>query len=259
MGHNLLRNLPTSRKWRDVVALLEGPADVHEIAAAAGRAADGALKNASDDPVLDEATWLMAALPFVARGDGFEERLEQIGLRRDALSDLFSLSAAISERLDTRAFETGGRTDLGEMAQASLVESLIDAIEPQLPSLFAPEPAECRKALGRLSSGDRFAALARDFFARLSHRALDHYLSRELTNHVGRDRRFATDQQRRAFDEAIAQHCREASLIVEDFAGDWYGKHVWRGEGLDRDAARGFIDHGFRKLRSELKRRQDAG
>ena len=258
MGHIRLGVLPTSRKWRDVVALLREQAEVDEIATAAALAADGALKAASDDPVLDEATWLMATLPFVARGDDFKERLEDLGLPQDALSDPFSLSAAISARLDTRALETGGRTDLGEMAQAALVESLVDAIEPHLPSLFTPEPEECRKALGQLAGGDRFAALARDFFARLSHRALDHYLSRELANHVGRERRFATDQERRTFDQAIARHCREASLIVESFAGGWYGKTVWRGGGLARNAVRGFTDYAFKKLRGELKRRQDA-
>ncbi len=140
----------------------------------------------------------------------------------------------------------------------ALVESLTAAIEPQLPSLFEPDPTELRSALGRLSQGDRFASLARDFFARLTQRSLDYFLSRELAKHVGDEGRFRTDAERRAFDAAIAQHCREASRIVEDYAGGWYGKTVWQEGRLTEDAARKFARYGFKKIRDELGRRRDA-
>jgi hypothetical protein len=144
------------------------------------------------------------------------------------------------------------------MAQMALVESLASTIEPQLPSLFGAESADVRRALGRLSGSDGFARLARDFFARLSQRCLDYYLSRELANHVGAGRRFATDTDRRAFDAALALHCREASRIVEAYAGGWYGKTVWQAGELDRGAADRFARYAFRKIRNELARRRDA-
>ncbi len=61
--------------------------------------------------------------------------------------------------------------------------------------------------------------MARDFFARLSYRSLDYYLSRELADHTGTGKRFGDDGDRVAFEIALRQHTFEASKIVESFAG----------------------------------------
>ena len=250
--------LPASRKWTHVVELLEAGASAGEVAAASARAAESALSAASDDPVFREAVWYLATLPLTARAPGYVSGLGRLGLQVDGEPSLLELSASIASALDAHGRRTGGRTDLGEMAQMALVESLANAIEPQLPSLFDPEPAEVRHALGRLSGGDPFAALARDFFARLTHRCLDYYLSREMANHVGAGRRFAGDAARRSFDAAVALHSHEAARIVEAYAGGWYGKTVWLGDRLDREATDRFARYAFKKIRDELERRRDA-
>lgn len=257
MGHVRLGTLSTSRKWRDVVELLEEGAPVERIAGAAADAADRALSGASRDPAFQQAAWLLLNLPLSARQPDFIESLRALGMPVNGSPSLFELSAAIAAGLDGHSREIGGRTDLGEMAQQALVESLVGAIEPQLPTLFGAEPEDVRSALGRLSSGNRFASLARDFFARLTIRTLDYFLSRELANHIGADGRFASDTERRAFDRALSLHAQEASKIVEAFAGDWYGKTVWRDGGLDREAVDRFTAFAFKKLRSELGRRRD--
>jgi hypothetical protein len=84
------------------------------------------------------------------------------------------------------------------------------------------------------------------------------YLSRELANHIGQDGRFRADADRRRFDAALATHCIEASRIVQDFAGGWYGTTVWRDGDLSREAAARFAGVAFKKLRAELGRRADA-
>lgn len=259
MGHIRLGVLPRSRKWTQVVELLLSGASDKQIAAASADAADTALSRASDDPVFREAVWYLVNLPLAARAPAYLAGLRELGLPVGEPPSLFGLTASIASALDDHARESGGRTDLGEMAQMALVESLVATIEPQLPSLFEPEPAELRRALGRLAGGDGFAGFARGFFGRLTQRCLDYYLSRELANHVGDGRRFATDADRRAFDAALALHCREASRIVEAYAGGWYGKTVWQSDELDRGAANRFARYAFRKIRDELGRRRDAG
>ncbi len=255
MGHVRMGTLSASRKWRQVVGLLEEGAPTERIAAAA---AERALGSAAQDPVFQEAAWLLANLPLAARGPEYLAGLRALGLPIDRVPSLFELSASIAAALDAHARDVGGRTDLGEMAQMALVESLAGAIEPQLPSLFDAEPGEVRRALGRLAGGDRFASLARDFFSRLTQRCLDYFLSRELANHVGTDRRFASDAERRHFDAALALHCRETARIVEAFAGGWYGKTVWQRGELDRDAVDRFARYAFKKMRDELSRRRVA-
>jgi hypothetical protein len=154
---------------------------------------------------------------------------------------------------------SGGTTlvsDAGELAKAALLESLSVQLQDRVPSLFEPSPQDVRSALGALSQGKNFALLARDFFARLTYRSLDYYLSRELAVHTGQEMRFATDSDRVAFQNDLAQHTFEASRIVEEFAAGWYGKTVWQKQQLDQEAINKFTAYAFKKLRGELGRRR---
>jgi len=259
MGHVRLGVLPQTRKWALVVELLKDGAAVPDVAAASADAAEATLKTAARDPLLAHAVWLLATLPLAARAPDWLRGLEKLGIEVEEPPTLFGLTAALSTALDDQARDVGLRSDLGEMAQMALVESLTASIEPQLPSLFDPDPAELRRALGRLSGGERFGALARDFFARLTRRSLDYYLSRELAGHIGEGQRFRTDGERRAFDQALVLHCQEAARNVETFAGGWYGKAVWKEGALTPEATRRFAKFAFKKIRDELARRRDRG
>ncbi len=258
MGHVQLGVLPKSRKWRQVVDELRLGANVGEIAALAADAAETSLQGAADDPAFLHVFWLLTQIPLAARGPAFIEDLGRLGIRVPDHPSLMSVVAAISDAVDHHVRAQGGRTDLGEMAQMAAVESLTATVAPTLPSLFGPEPEEVQRAIGRLAGGDRFSALAREFFARLTQRTLHYFLSRELSNHIGAGKRFRDDGARSQFDQALDQHCREASRIVEEFAGGWYGKNVYRGEGLTPNAVRRFAPVAFKKIRAELRKRRDA-
>ena len=73
MGHIRLGTLPQSKKWRDVVGLLESDAPLDAIAEAAARASEYDLKRATNDPGFQFVTSLLVRLPFLARAPGFEE------------------------------------------------------------------------------------------------------------------------------------------------------------------------------------------
>jgi hypothetical protein len=83
-------------------------------------------------------------------------------------------------------------------------------------------------------------------------------ISRELSAHIGPDERFADDRERAIFDAALNQHCREASRIIEAFAGGWYGKNVYHGDGLTPEAVKRFAPVAFKKIRAELRKQRDA-
>jgi hypothetical protein len=259
MGHIRLGTLSQSKKWRQVVDLLRVDASVEEIAAAAADAAETSFQDGGNDPAFLHAFWLLTQIPLAARGPAFVEDLRRLGVRVPDPPSLVAVVAAFSDAVDRHVRDQGGRTDLGEMAQMAAVESLMAMVGPTLPSLFEPGVEEVQRAIGRLAGGDRFSALAREFFARLTERSLDYYLSRELANHIGRRERFADDGERTEFDAALARHCREAARIVEAFAGGWYGKNVYQGDGLTPDAVRRFAPVAFKKLRGELRKRRDAG
>lgn len=157
-------------------------------------------------------------LSLLARAPGFEAALADLGVGENALGSVTGLLAGLELAIDRQSFDLGASSDAGGLAKTALLETLSVQLRDRLPSLFEPTPQDIRAALGGFASGERFAVLARDFFARLSYRSLDYYLSRELANHTGRDMRFATDAQRVAFQQALARHTFEASRIVQEFS-----------------------------------------
>ena len=260
MGHIRLGILRKSQKWRRVVEQLQFRADVAAVAASAADAAEASLQSvAASDPAFLQAFWLLTQVPLAARGPAFAEDLRRLGLEVPDQPSFMDVAAAFSQAVDQYIRQRGGgRTDLGEMAQLAAVESLTATVGPTLPSLFGSTPDEVQRAFGRFSSADRFSVLAREFFARLTRRYLDYYLSRELANHIGPRLRFRDDRARSEFNDALDQHCWEASRIIEAFAAGWYGKNVYRGDGLTPDGIRKFAPVALRKIRTELRKRRDA-
>ena len=143
------------------------------------------------------------------------------------------------------------------MAQLAGSETLASLVGRELPSLFGPTAADVRLAVAKLGTSDRFSVVARDFFSRLTSRSLGYFLSRELSKHVGPNKRFAGVGEHSEFNAALDLHCREASRIIKEFSGGWYGKTLQREKAITQDAARRFAHVAFKKLRAELRKRRD--
>jgi hypothetical protein len=254
MGHIRLKRLPATRKWRQVVALLADGAPVEDIAGASADAADSALQFARNDPALAHIFWLLTQLPLAARAPDSARATRELGLDVGATPSLMEVVAAFSEAVDRASVGRAGRTDLGEMAQRSAAESLAAVAGADLPSLFGATPDDVRSALGKLAAPDRFARLARDFFARLTRHHLDYYLSRTLSEQVGPRLRLRTIADHSAFDAALEQHCRETSRIVEAFAGGWFSKTHYQG-GITPEKAGAFVFVALDKIAKELRKR----
>jgi len=256
MGHIRLGVLPKSMKWREVVDLLGGEANVNAIASATTEAAEGALKYASDDPALVNAIWLLSQIPLAARTQDFAGRLKELGLKVGSNPSLMDIVSAYSEAVDARVRKgAGARTDLGEMAQLAGAETLTSVVGRQLPSLFGPSADDVKAEIGKLATTKQFGSLARDFFARLTQRYLSYFLSREISNHVGGDGRLRAVDEHTEFNRALELHCRQASRIVEEFAGGWFSKTNYEQGGITPETAGGFAYVAFEKVRAERRKR----
>ena len=256
MGHIRLGTLPQSKKWRDVVGLLETDASFDAVAEAAARASEHDLKRATSDPGFQFVTSLLVRLPFLARAPGFEDVLADLGIGGESLSSLPSFLAALTSAIERNSFRAGRSSDISGLAKAALTDTFADKLAERLPTLFEPTPQELRRALAGYASGQEFARLSRTFFASLTYRSLDYFLSRELANHTGTDRRFSSDADRVDFEHALKQHTIEASRIVEEYAGGWYGKTVWQKNRLNQQEIDRFTRYSFKKMRDELGRRR---
>jgi hypothetical protein len=257
MGHVRLGTLPRTLKWKQVVSLISGGANVEGIAAASADAAENGLERASHDEGLAHVFWLLTQIPRAARAGDFSERLAELGLQVSNEPTLLEIVAAFTRAVDGHIRESGKRTDLGEMAQLAGSETLASLVGRELPSLFGPTAADVRLAVAKLGTSDRFSVLARDFFSRLTSRSLGYFLSRELSKHVGPNKRFAGIGEHSEFNAALDLHCREASRIIKEFSGGWYGKTLQREKAITQDAARTFARVAFKKLRAELRKRRD--
>jgi hypothetical protein len=253
MGHLRLGQLPRTRKWNEVVELIKQNGDAAFIAAAALEAADKGFGEAAEDEGLGRATWLLTQLPLAARDPEFQGRLASLGIEVENAPGLFDLVGAFTDAVDAQMRRSGGRTDFGEMAQMAAAETLTAILGERTQNFFGSSPAELQRELAALGTKKQFGTLARDFFSRLTRRFLTFFLSRELSNHVGGDRRFANTSEHVAFNRALERHCKEASRIVEDFAGSWFSKTNWQ-KGITPEGARGFAWVALNKLRSELRK-----
>jgi hypothetical protein len=200
---------------------------------------------------------LLTQIPLAARKERFVPELRALGLKLSDRPSLVEIVSALADAVDRQARLKVGRTDIGEIAQLAAAESLNAIAGRELPRLFGTPPESVRNVLAGLATVKQFSVLARDFFARLTRRHLDYYLSRELSKHVGINSRFQTIREHKQFEEALDVHCRETSRIIKEFSGEWFSKQNYEG-GIDYVKAGGFVHVAFDKIRKELRRRRDA-
>ena len=150
MGHHELGRLSGSRKWRQVIALISGGADVQDVAAATSAAAESQMIDASNDPAVKHAVWLLTQIPIAAKQEDFASELRKLGLNVSERPPLIQVMAAMTEAVDQHVGRVGGRTDLGEMAQLSAAESLNAVAGRELPDLFGATPDKAKATLGGL-------------------------------------------------------------------------------------------------------------
>lgn len=256
MGHIHLGRLPGTRKWRAVSDLIAAGSDVEQIAAASAVAAERELAVAARDPVFAEAVRLLALIPQAAKQDDFTQALREIGIDAPAGPGLLDLMTATTAALDRYATREDSRSDFGELSARALADSLASAIGPRLPGLFQPNAAEVQAETARLAGSEAFSNLARQFFGRLVSETLSSWLSRALSADVGKDRAFSGAADRSAFDAALNQYSREATQIIQVFAGGWYGKTLFREGTITSERAAAFGAVAFKKINEELTRKR---
>ncbi|MFO1171314.1 MAG: hypothetical protein U1E49_10135 [Hyphomicrobiaceae bacterium] len=256
MGHVRLKSIPRSRGWTQVVDLIGGDNDAVRVARAAARAMTKSLDKAISDPALIQTTYLLALIPGAARDRDAYGAIKGLGLDVRQAFDLGDLLAAISMEVDRDARRRGGRTDLGEMALQSAASSLGRAIAPDLPGLMGASHADLVRALAEIDTPDRFAELARSYFGDLIRRGLEYFTARAYAQHVRDGGRFASLSALEQFREALALHCSESTLILEQYAKDWFSKSKFV-DGLSRESVERFTRTALTKLQRELSLRSD--
>jgi hypothetical protein len=164
---------------------------------------------------------------------------------------IYDLTSGFTAAVDRHLRFTRNRGDISELAQLGAAESLCALCLDKAQSLYGSSAHTVQASLTSLSTANGFARLAHDFFARFTCRFLEYHLSRELSNHVGPERRFSGVDEHNEFLTQLRQHCYVATRIMRDFAGQWYAKHI-RLRDMSLDKAKGFVAHAIDKVRDAL-------
>jgi hypothetical protein len=207
MGHQRLGTLPRSKHWNQVIELITGGNSISEVAAAASTAAEQSMIEASRDAAVRYSLWLLAKIPLAAREDDFCSALRELRLEVPKEPLLVDIVCGFIHAVDDHVASGGTRTDYGEIAELSAAEALYVVGGREVHELFGTSPESTKKALAGFATVKQFAVLSRDFFARLTQRHLNYYLSRVLSQHVGPKRRFPSLREHRAFEQALDLHC----------------------------------------------------
>lgn len=255
MGHIHLATLPATKPWREVARLLDERAGTGDIVAASALAAERDLAVAARNPTLASAVRLLALIPQAARSGDFATGLRQLGLAvSDApmLGDLTTAAAAALSR--EHSIVRGG--DFDEIARRALVGTLSTQIGDALPGLFEADAGDVQRAAGQLGRPEAFAHASRAFFGRLVSDTLGYWLDRTLSAEIGPNSRIGSLAARDAFDKAMSQYCAEATRIIREFSGAWYGKTLFREGTIRQESAAAFAAVALKKIGEELQRKR---
>jgi hypothetical protein len=272
-----LATLAKTDEWNQVVSLISAGASPERIAAATASAAEYELERIYEDDGLTHAFYLLTRILQVAAQPGFPEpsselsvgdsykpakraefpkRLAELGLAVPGEPTLIEIVAGFVRATDLERLSiwTRERSIVGELAEHAAAETLTLLVGHDLPGLFWPPAPDVRQTLAMFGQPDRFGLVVHDFFSRLTSRLLSYFLSCELSQHVGPDRRFATIKEHTDFNAALDQHCRDMSSNIREISRDWYSRH-W---GVDRQGAGRFAKVAFDHIRAQLRFRRDA-
>ena len=82
MGHIRLGTLPDTKKWRAVVQMIDGGADLLDIADGAARAAERDLARMPDDPLFQFVLQILVVAPLEARTPQYTDYLNDSASQR---------------------------------------------------------------------------------------------------------------------------------------------------------------------------------
>lgn len=258
MGHTHLVRLPGTRKWREVVGLLDGGAPPDAVLSASAVAIERDISDAARNPVFVEAVRLLCQIPKAAQSDSFAASLRQDGLDAGSAPGLIDILMAGSARLDKIQAQSPSGTDFAELSARALVSTLSDILGGALPGLLEPSPESLRIEVRKLATPEGFERLSRTFFGKLLDGTLRYWLDRALPAQTGEGRRFRTVAERSAFDAAVTQYVTEATRIIKEFSRGWYGKFAMSEGPVPTEKAAAFGYVAFKKIGEELRRKRDA-
>jgi hypothetical protein len=255
MGQRLLGQLPATRNWTKVIALLKDTDSINRIANATSQAANRGLELAKRDKGVASVAFALMKVIWASQKEEFFDELADLNISVSAQASLLDAVGAFDDALDRSLREAGHRSDLAEMARFSAVDAMSNICRSETGNLFGPTAEDLRNALKKYATPQQFGSVGQNFFGWFLYRFLDYHLSRELANHIGPGKQFASTTICQEFKDGLALHCYQTARIVKEFSGCWPSATEYR-EGISLENVRTkFLPVAFKKIQGELRKR----
>jgi hypothetical protein len=264
MGHTRLGLIPKSNKWVAVVSMFAetatadqvyfSPSDVEIIAEKTMKAAQGGIEKAIKDYGLIFCFYLLTQIALSARYRDWQQRLGALGIHVSPDATVFDLTTEAQSCIDLFVLKRSQRTDISEMAQQAVGETLTAMTTQRSLPIFKGDMGGLQIPLHEVSTRNGFAELGRSFFGSFMYRFLNFYLSRVTATNLGVNKIqcIGTISE---FNKTLRQHCYQSALIVRDFCGEWFSKTEYQ-EGISFENTSGFIAVALKKLQAELQQQK---
>lgn len=256
MGHlRLADRLPRYQNWQRVVEALRDPEqDVEGIAAKTADAAKGKLDEAADSPYLWYSYWFLIQLASHAESpDHFLTFLRRYDVVPDDDQSTVAFLSDLTHALELRRADFPPPSALDELALDAFQEAVGEIVLSGADSLFDSTLDDARRAFARVAPSRAFGRLSRVFLGSFYREILAYFLSYELGNQVGPERRFESFGEAEDFNRALERYTYHVSELVEDFAQGWYRKKHWEEGAISQEDVRKFLHVAFRKFRQQLE------
>ncbi len=256
MGHRRLGELPATRNWQSVVALLRLTDDPARIAEETSKAADKGLQMAKEDWGMARVLRMLMEAVRASGANDCTARWTRLGMTMPKEASLLDFVAAFDDAMDKSLRSRQHRSDLAEMARYAAVDALTQMCQRETGSLFGVSLADTQRTLKKYTTTKNFGQVGHDFFGKFLYRFLDYHLSRELPNHIGPKKQFKTIEACQGFKEALKLHCYQTARIVREFSGCWPSAADYRRQLHESTVRTQFMPVAFSKIKSELKKRE---
>jgi len=186
MGHLRLGRLYKSRKWVEVIDLLEhDDLSVPKVSAATFKAAEKELLKLGADPLLNYCFWLLIHITKSAKNRDLNSQLTQLGIKTENLSSVFTLISSLGDVIRNKSSEFDELNIFSEITNLTFRQTLTETIAAQSKTLFDSSFEDIQNACGSYSTEKQFGLLARKFFSNLLSRSFTYFINKELSNHIG--------------------------------------------------------------------------
>jgi len=260
MGHTRLGKIPTTRKWRDVVGIfasarskagLSAESDIiSRLAGSTIKASANALRSGIKDGGLVFVFYFLTQLALSARREEPRQALSELGVSLPSNPTHLDLTVEVHRVIDDHFKVTNQRSDVAEIAQLAVGETLSNFFRSQPRDLFAASESQLFNDLRALGAQRAFGSVSRQFFSNFMSRMLGFYLSKFVVP-GGRQQLVNNAGDLSQFNNALRQHTYQKAAIIHEFAEKWFSKTEFE-KGIDAKNTRRFVAYACKKLEAEF-------